>query len=74
MSLLSVIYNECRLVSVIQKHPFPMKKRITIAKVNKIQNKNTLELEKFPSKDKKSLFVVGMHMVNYHKSYIFRVL
>ncbi len=51
-----------------------MKKRITIAKVNKIQNKNTLELEKFPSKDKKSLFVVGMHMVNYHKSYIFRVL
>lgn len=38
---------------LIQKHPFPMKKRMTIAKVNKIQNKNALELEKSPRKGKK---------------------
>lgn len=30
-----------------------MKKRMTIAKINKIQNKNALELEKFPRKGKK---------------------
>ena len=53
MRLLSVIYDGIGLIPVIRKHPFPMKKRMTIAKVNKIQNKNTLEQENFPSKDKK---------------------
>lgn len=31
-----------------------MKKRMTVAKVNKIQNKNMLEQEKFLSKGKKN--------------------
>lgn len=30
-----------------------MKKRMMIAKINKIKNKNTLEQKKFPSKGKK---------------------
>lgn len=35
-----------------------MKKRMTIAKVNKIQNKNALELEKFPRKGKKNHYLL----------------